>query len=549
MNIKGSNLGIKQNDKEGRNVLIFFGILLLVGLLTVVKYGAYLDQTSEQRIMYANWKEYAVRLLGEDHSFISSCDERGILKISIDEDRDHGMAAFYLAIPLFFIEKVQPYLASLLWHGYTFLLVYWGMYSLYLLCRKLQLSQKLSFLGVLLFFLSPRMFAESHYNNKDLVLVSFAFTLFYWGLRVATDTRWRDVIVFAAVGALMTNMKIIGLWYWGILGLYCIGYLIFNKRFSLKVAVKGITCIVSFVLIYILVTPACWIGIKEYIDYNINMAVNYTLWHDYVLFQGKMLHAEYTGMGKRYLPTMILITTPIVVLLLTAWGTVVVVADLIKSKGKTFFETTGFIFVILMIGGVPLFYAILAETPIYNGWRHFYFIYASMIMLAIYGCKRIAELSKHKRTKQIVQLGAWGYCIWLALGIAVNYPQEHSYFNIFAGKNVVETYELDYWDMSIREAYEVIYKENKHKEEIISVGAFNLPTMWGVEQNHKFLPDALREQFELVEDWEMADYIIVNTTYAFMYSKEQLEYVKREYNHFGDIKSYGNTICQIYYLK
>ena len=57
MNIKGSNLGIKQNDKEGRNVLIFFGILLLVGLLPVVKYGAYLDQTSEQRIMYANCKE------------------------------------------------------------------------------------------------------------------------------------------------------------------------------------------------------------------------------------------------------------------------------------------------------------------------------------------------------------------------------------------------------------------------------------------------------------------------------------------------------------
>lgn len=547
MQINRIKIGMKQLDKEGRNVVIFFAILLLLGLLTVVRYGAYIDQSSEQRIMYANWKEYAVHLLGEEHPIISAFDERDILKISINGDRDHGMGVFYLAIPLFFFEQTHPYLGSLFWHGYTFLIVFWGMYSLYLLCRKLQLSQKISFLGVLLFFLSPRMFAESHYNNKDVVLISLAFTIFYWGLRVAQDTKWRDVIGFAVVGALMANMKIIGLWYWGILGLYCIAYLVYNKHFNIKVAVKGIGCIVIFALVYILVTPACWAGLKDFIVYNINLAVDYSTWRYNVLFRGKMLHPEYTGMGNRYLPTMIMITTPVVILLLTALGAVTVVVDLIKSKGKKLFETTGFIFVILMIGGVPLCYAILAETPIYNGWRHFYFVYASIIMLAIYGCKKIAEKWTSKRAKQILQLGAYGYCIWLGLGIAVNYPQEHSYFNILAGNNIEETYELDYWDLSVREAFEMIYEEIKHTKQIIPVGTFDIQTKWGAEQNHKFLPKVMQEQFRIVDNWEDAKYVIVNTTYAYMYSQEQLEYVKKEYHHLGDIKSYGNTICQVYY--
>lgn len=48
---------------------------------------------------------------------------------------------------------------------------------------------------------------------------------------------------------------------------------------------------------------------------------------------------------------------------------------------------------------------------------------------------------------------------------------------------------------------------------------------------------------------QQAEYLIINTTYAFMYSQVEYQQVKKEYSIVKQITSYGNTICEIYKKK
>lgn len=526
--------------------MYFLGAILLVGLLTIFAYGYYLDETSEQRIMFANIKEYLIQFQLEDTQLVQDLTDFGVLKISEDEDRDHGMAVYYPAFPVWYINQTSPYLGSLFWHLYTFLLVFWGICSLFFLSKALFQNEMLAGFLTLLFFLTPRMFAESHYNNKDVVLLSLLFSMLYYGYLLMKKPSFGNVFLLAFTGALATNMKIVGAWMFGIIGLYCLGYFIAKKRFDRNVLGKTILCIVLWMAWYVLLTPAMWSGVSDFFGYLIHYAVDYDLWHDWVLFNGKMVHQDYTGMPKKYLPVLILYTVPVGILLLSAIGCVAAVY--VTVRHKSLWETEGYLCAALLTGAVPLAYAVLAATPLYNGWRHFYFVYGAILTGAGYGCYLLWQLAvKYRKEKLLAGIGG-AYLAILAVGIMINYPQEHSYFNILAGRDVVNRYELDYWDMSAKQALEAVDDELSEGETAL-VGALNWPTMWGVQGNYDVMKESRKQGIQLIEDiqdWRMAEYVIVNTTYAVMYNSAEYEEIKQSYHLLTDFTSYGHTICEVY---
>ena len=290
-------------------------------------------------------------------------------------------------------------------------------------------------------------------------------------------------------------------------------------------------------MIFIVITPACWNDITGYFVYLFRNAVNYNLWNDYVLFNGKRIQHEYTGIPRKYLPTMILLTTPICILLLSVLGYLKVFASAIKTKGKALLECEGFILACAITVGVPLFVGIVMATPVYNGWRHFYFAYSAIILGAGYCYYWLEKLSRKYALRSVSV-----YLAVLAIGIAINYPQEHSYFNILAGKNMENKYELDYWDVSMREALGWIAGEADNA----SVGALNNPTMWGIQDTIYASPAKMKQDFVVKTNWEEAEYVIVNPGYAYLYSVEQYQYVKENYTMVYQIKSYGNIINETY---
>lgn len=531
--------------------ILFLAGILLVGILTLLPYGCYMDQDSEQSILFANIKEYLLHLPGDARA-LQELSDSPVPEISVNIDRDHGMAVYYPALPVWYINRLSPYWGSVFWHMYTFLLVFWGMCSLFYLGKELYHLERVAAFLVLLFFLTPRMFAESHYNNKDMVLLSLTISLFYWGKRLMERQSAKNVCIFAIVGAFAANLKIIGIWIFGALGLYLLLYFIITKQFHGKLPAKAAGCILLWAAAYVLMTPACWTNAPAFFEYLFLGAVDFNRGPDHVLFDGRMLHHDFTGMPKKYLPVMICLTTPVGILLLTLLGCIWAAVDFVRKRGKCL-EDTGYVLAMIFIGAVPLVYAVRAATPLYNGWRHFYFVYASMLMAAGYGAFRLWEIADSHgitgnfRAGIITEAAAALYLLILAAGICLNFPQEHSYYNFLSGKNVEERYELDYWDMSVKQAYQSVLRADGRAG--ITVGALNMPTRWGLDGNWEVLPKEARNVILIAEEWQDAEYVIVNTTYAYMYTYDEYNWVKQNYDLVDFFVSYGNVICEIYHKR
>ena len=106
---------------QKRNAICFLGIIMVIGLITIFSYGFYLDEDNEQRILYSNIKEYLIRFGAEDSSFVQEMTDLGLPEISVYVDRDHGVAIYYPASIVWYIDQFSPYAGSVFWHTYTFL--------------------------------------------------------------------------------------------------------------------------------------------------------------------------------------------------------------------------------------------------------------------------------------------------------------------------------------------------------------------------------------------------------------------------------------------
>lgn len=521
---------------------IFIISIFLLGLLTVFSYGAPLDQKSEQEILYSNVKMYLHCLGGTESSLYRLLDESNIVNIADSIERDHGMAAYYPVFWIFYVNRTSPYIGNIVWHIYIYLLVFCGVLALFGLLREMLGSFHVAALGTSLFFFTPRMFAESHYNNKDMALLALTLCIFYFGWMLWKKLSWRYLFAFSLAGSLAANMKVIGIYIWGIVALFILCAMIFTRKMNKWLWGKVLACILLTVLLYVLLTPACWTGPVEFIRYQIESAKNFR-WNDYILFAGKLYNKETTGMPRRYLPVMILLSVPAGILILAMLGLASLLLQFIR-KPASFWGPVGFICATAVAGLLPLGYAILSGTPAYNGWRHFYFCYSSIVILAAYGIFFLLDRTKERRRMIRIRVALEAYVLLLAVGILVNHPYQYAHYTPLAGRSVESNYELDYWDMSFRQAYLHILKNST--AEYVTVGTISTPAYWGLEAQLYGIRGKDRMHITLCESWKDAQYLIVNPMYAYLYGRNDYDWVKQNYHLIDSLSSYGNVICEIY---
>lgn len=536
-------------EKSGRKVhsrIVFLTIIFVIGLAAIFPYGAHIDQTSEQHILYSNLKVYA-HCLGDSNAFYQNLNAAGIIDITQSIEKDHGMAVYYPMAWIFFLNKTSPFIGNLLWHGYIYLLFFCGCTALFYLLSAIFNNHIVPIFTTLLFFFTPRMFAEGHYNNKDIILLSLVLCIAYFGWRVHQNKSWGNVVAFAFAGSLAANLKIIGAFIWGMAGLYIFLSLLAKRQFRKDMLLKMVGCITLWFGFYTLITPACWTGLFGFWQYLLESAQNFR-WNDYVLFAGKMYNKNITGFPNMYLPVMILLTVPVGILLLAGLGAITMVPTLVKSRSKNA-EGTWYLLTMTLSCLILLGYAVWSGTPVYNGWRHFYFVYMAVLLLTAQGISWLQDKFKKRNLQKWLSAFLSVYVLILAVGIAMSYPHEYAYYNIFAGKNVVERYELDYWDMSFKEAYEKILPEPDAKEfpaERIKIGTISNPAYMGLTAQFNAIRGKQQMWVEICYDYKEAQYLIINPTYALMYGASDYEYVQESYILQDSITSYGNVICEIY---
>jgi hypothetical protein len=517
---------------------LFFALLTLAGLLTCGDYGLPSDEPAEQTILQQNLMEYAVRLLGENSDAARYYNGLGITRISQSIERDHGESAYYLAAPILQLASAQPDTMTTLWHAYTWLWFMAGVYALYLLMRELGLSRALACATALLLYLSPRFFAEGHYNNKDILLLSLTLCTLAAGVRFLREPTIRRALFFSLAGALAANTKIVGALSWGLILLATLISLVARKRLNRSRLVAGLTAVGAFALFYAALTPALWAGPIAFVRYLLSNAVGFSRWSGVVYFQGVFFNpTRGVLLPRAYLPEMIALTTPVPFLLLAIAGQLRAVALCIRRDSRR----PAFV-VLTLLWLLPVAYVVLARPLLYNGWRHFYFLYAAVIAMGGLGLQWFWEALGSGRARKTVGAGAIAMLfLWQAVGIALNHPYQYVYYNALA-RDVSQRYELDYWDVSTLNAMRRLCESGERDESLpLTLSARDDMSAFGVEHGYTVLSAAQRSQLTISTDTE-ANYLFYNATYAKIYGVEP----PQGYRELFTLYAYGNALCTVY---
>lgn len=524
-------------------VALFFITLFFTGLLTGVDYGLACDEPWEQDILRENMKEYAIRLWGSDSEAALYYDGLGIQRISQSAERDHGQCAYYLAAPLLVLQHSAPHLLLILWHAYTWLWFMAGCWAVYAFCREMGFARPVSCFSTLLLFLSPRFFAEGHYNNKDMVLLSLVLLTLWLGLRLMKQPGLLRGLLFSFAGAMAANTKIAGATAWGLVSLAILVSLTARRAWSLKMVCTASSTLLSFLAFYSLLTPALWQNPGEYLSYVLLNASGFSRWPGVVLFKGAIYQHRKNPLPRSYLPTMILLTLPLYTMPLAAAGQIKALLFFVKGKTASLKQGSALMQAVLtLLWLLPLGYAMLARPLVYNGWRHFYFIYAPLVLLAGLGLDTLAKLTLHRPWLKRAACLLLCLCFTItALGMALNHPYQYGYYNILTPGDASTQMELDYWVVSTVNAMKQLAAAPRDDRLALVLGAREPMSLFGIEHGHRVLSPALQATLSVTQD-ENAPYLFSNTTYARIYGTPAPE----GYHVLFTLHAYGNILATIY---
>ncbi len=301
-------------------------------------------------------------------------------------------------------------------------------------------------------FLSPRFFGESMNNPKDVPFALGMLTGAYYicrFVRAFPKPTWRDVLGLTLSIAFAISIRVGGLLLIPFLGVAVLlqyfwewkkQYAMGSKEVKQLIVRCAIASIGGYLLGLVfwpyalqdpLNNPLTALGEMSKFSTNIRM-----------LFAGKNIVSEQVPWN--YIPQWLFITTPVIILL-----GIVLSPYLFVSKEYKFPQLAFLFFVALF----PLFYIIYKKSPLYDGWRHLFFIYPPLIIIAaLTFITFIGKMKNNVGKYSIVGLLVIGLLLPARWSIA-NHPNEIVYFNELQGgiKGAYGYYETDYYMNSLKQ--------------------------------------------------------------------------------------------------
>jgi hypothetical protein len=478
---------------------IFFISFALVGLFSFKSYGISWDEAAQRlnggtSLIYVVEK-FAPSLVPEDKLDFPKLGDGG--------PTDHGVA---FDAPLVALEQLlginDPQSIYHLRHLANFLLFFLGTVGIFRLIKRRFNSYKLGLLGASFFIASPRFFAEGFYNNKDVIFACILTITLDSMFRYFENNSKKTLIFAGILTGLATNVRVAGI---GLVPVFILGVIFLSlvRRENLKHQVQSIATylIISISTIYVFFPwiwadpiPRFWQTLTSMSKYN---------WSGNVLYAGSELSA--LNLPWHYAFTWIGVTTPILYLLLALIGLFTVVFNLIKVKVTRKVELTliqDSIMASVMLA--PLLSIFILKPVLYDGWRHLYFVYPSLIFIAIVGWQKMFSTGKIFTRKALILITTFSL-ISTSFWMYENRPMQNLYFNTFAGEDLRNRWDFDYWGLGNLEALEYIV--NNDSAEKVTVNALSFTPLF---ESTKMLDPISRSRIKIVDSQEDADYLLDN---------------------------------------
>ena len=519
--------------------LIASALFLVAGLVIVDDYGVSGDAES-QRLVAIHAINYA---LHSDQTLLQT------------HDRFYGAA---LELPLFLLtERVlgledprQVYLAR---HVLTHLFFLIGGFCCYLLAQRLSGDRLVALLVMLLFLLSPRIYAHSFFNSKDAAFAS----AFVMALLFASRAFDRDSVGgyrgCGIAAGLLVNLRIMGAvlvalvlvfraWAW-----FRAGRGAARRRATATLGVFALWggLVLFITLPYLWGDPAGRLA-----EYWIVLADRPAV-HLHILFRGQTFSSA--ALPWDYALRWFAISQPPATLLLGLLGLVAlglaVWGGVRRNAGAgpgAAWGSAELRFGVLLAAcfALPLVAFALLRPNTINGWRYFYFLHGPFCMLATFalmGARQLPVRGLRKRwlVGAVGALTAAGLCV-AALEMAQIHPNQHLYFNFLVDRKTPEglreRYATDYWDLMGRQGYEHILRQAPAST--INMRPREVHSRADINRNVQILPAAARNRFTYDPSRDPDFYLSGSARHSFLPKDPFFPVLHR-------LKVYNNTMLTV----
>jgi glycosyltransferase involved in cell wall biosynthesis len=331
-----------------------------------------------------------------------------------------------------------------------------------LLAKEVSGSWRIAFFALLFMALSPRIFGHSMNNPKDIPFAAaYVFTLLHLTrfLKQLPNPGSKTILMLIIGIAAAINVRVGGILLIAYFGLFTgMSYLI---RPELRATLSNFKKTGKIVGIGLLVVILSYFGGMLYWPYALEAPLSHPLkalsemsnfsTSIRMLFEGKHLWSD--ELPWYYIPKYISIVSPLFIL----FGLVTfAVFYLLKFKKINPWPLLFITFTAIF----PVAYAIYKDSSLYDGMRHFLFIYPILAVLAAWGWSKLIELPK---MRWIVSGALTILMLLPGYWMVKNHPYEYVYFNELSGgiDNAYAKYETDYWMNSVKKMCEYLVENDE----------------------------------------------------------------------------------------
>ena len=372
-------------------ISLYFFTLLTVGLFTFSDYGISIDEDNTRINGFVSLKYifeiFFPNLVNEIDKFtnipsMADWEEQGV---GVIFDLPTAFLEWF-----FQIEDSRNYF--LMRHFVNFLFFFVAVYFFFLLIKNRYNSWIIGILGSTFLFLSPRIFAQSFYNNKDIVFMSLFIISLYTAINFLEKPDFRNAIIFSIISSLAIDIRILGVF------LPILVFLIYIINIYWVENYKNNT--IKPLLLFLILTPLFITFFWPYLwqDPLGNFIIIFKSLSNfdeniYNFYLGQYISAK--NLPWHYSIVWILISTTFFYIFLFIVGFIFMILRFMRRvfkieennyynnfwKGKKELQDLIFLFSFI----IPLFAVITLNSTLYDGWRHLYFIYPSFLMMSMLG--------------------------------------------------------------------------------------------------------------------------------------------------------------------
>ena len=449
-------------DKINKYIVPFiFIIYLLIGLSAYNDYGVGTDNNTHRILSTYNL------LTAANHIAVLVNTDSAVQKTKKELDKfnvkyqghpcgeSFGVPLVMLEGAFFGIKKSPTKEIYEFRHLVTFLFFYIGVFFFYFLIKNISGKRPVAILTTIMLMLSPRIFSDSFHNQQDTVFLSACIMAIFFYVKYLKDKTYKNAILLGFFAAFATGIRFLGIQFIMMALFFVVLGFIKERKINRVVLASSVTAVLVYIVFTIFHYPVSWSSPLLFFTKLVTTVSEFP--HEATqLFMGEWIEAQ--SIPWFYLPVWMFITIPVLYIVIFFHGVYLLVRRFIDLNEL---KELSIDYQILLSAAIMFFIPILGimvkGSPLYNGWRHLYFLYLPFMIIISYSLKIILSRLENKKATVFIYGFSGLYLFSIAIWMTINHPYQNSFFNAIPC-NIESSYEKDYWGISMLDGMKYIHQ-------------------------------------------------------------------------------------------